>query len=134
MLIFWSFTGLDYKRMTDASLNPLESLAPVLTSHNVLAISKLAARIPDLDGNMLSSSSVHAAWLQKLFWKGDPQLLKATPQTAAEWSQAYDICRKYFDRLTPRDLMAFIDEITFTSHAAGKVNDRPGAPLISSGP
>ncbi|XP_056420196.1 NBAS subunit of NRZ tethering complex isoform X2 [Hyla sarda] len=114
-------SGLDYKRMTDVSLNPLESLAPVLTSHNVLAISKLAARIPDLDGNMLSSSSVHAAWLKKLFWSGDPQLLKEAPQSAAEWSQAYAICRKYFDRLTPGDLMTFIDEITFTSHAVGKL-------------
>ncbi|XP_066453161.1 NBAS subunit of NRZ tethering complex [Eleutherodactylus coqui] len=119
-------SGLDYKRMTDASLNPLESLAPVLTSHNVLAISKLAARIPDLDGNMLSSSSVHAAWLKKLFWNGDPQLLKEAPQTAAEWSRAYDVCRKYLDRLTPADLIEFIDEITFTPRAVGKltVGDR----------
>ncbi|KAG9494612.1 hypothetical protein GDO78_002120 [Eleutherodactylus coqui] len=119
-------SGLDYKRMTDASLNPLESLAPVLTSHNVLAISKLAARIPDLDGNMLSSSSVHAAWLKKLFWNGDPQLLKEAPQTAAEWSRAYDVCRKYLDRLTPADLIEFIDEITFTPWAVGKltVGDR----------
>ncbi|XP_069829255.1 NBAS subunit of NRZ tethering complex isoform X2 [Dendropsophus ebraccatus] len=114
-------SGLDYKRMTDASLNPLESLAPVLTSHNVLAISKLAARVPHVDGKPLSSSAVHAAWLQKLFWSGDPQLLKAAPQTAAEWSQAYDICRKYFDRLTPGDLITFIDEITFSSHAVGKL-------------
>ncbi|XP_071999707.1 NBAS subunit of NRZ tethering complex isoform X2 [Engystomops pustulosus] len=114
-------SGLDYKRMTDASLHPLESLAPVLTSQNVLAISKLATRIPDLDGNMLSSSSVHAAWLKKLFWNGDPQLLKEAPQTSADWAHAYDICRKYYDRLTPGDLMAFIDEITFTSHAVGKL-------------
>ncbi|CAJ0923039.1 unnamed protein product [Ranitomeya imitator] len=115
-------SGLDYKRMTDASLNPLDSLAPVLTSHNVLAISKLALRIPDLEGNMLSSSAVHAAWLKKLFWNGDPQLLKETPQTVAEWCHAYDICRKYFDRLTPGDLMTFIDEITFTSLAISKIN------------
>ncbi|XP_069584214.1 NBAS subunit of NRZ tethering complex [Ranitomeya imitator] len=114
-------SGLDYKRMTDASLNPLDSLAPVLTSHNVLAISKLALRIPDLEGNMLSSSAVHAAWLKKLFWNGDPQLLKETPQTVAEWCHAYDICRKYFDRLTPGDLMTFIDEITFTSLAVSKL-------------
>ncbi|XP_075717206.1 NBAS subunit of NRZ tethering complex isoform X2 [Rhinoderma darwinii] len=114
-------SGLDYKRMTDASVNPFESLAPVLTSHNVLAISKLAARIPDLDGNMLSSSSVHAAWLKKLFWNGDPQLLKEAPQTAGDWSNAYNICRKYFDRLTPSDLITFIDEITFSSRAVGKL-------------
>ncbi|KAM3930473.1 NBAS subunit of NRZ tethering complex isoform 2-T2 [Leptodactylus fuscus] len=114
-------SGLDYKRMTDANLNPLETLAPVLTSQNVLAISKLATRIPDLDGNMLTSSSVHAAWLKKVFWNGDPQLLKEAPQTVADWSQAYDICRKYFDRLTPNDLVVFIDEITFSPRAVGKL-------------
>ncbi|XP_044147062.1 LOW QUALITY PROTEIN: neuroblastoma-amplified sequence [Bufo gargarizans] len=114
-------SGLDYKRMTDAGLNPLESLAPVLTSHNVLAISKLAARIPDVEGNMLSSSAVHAAWLKKLFWNGDPQLLKEAPKTVTELSHAYDICRKYLDRLTPGDLIAFIDEITFTPRAVDKL-------------
>ncbi|XP_063771451.1 NBAS subunit of NRZ tethering complex isoform X2 [Pseudophryne corroboree] len=114
-------SGLDYKRLTDASHSPLEALAPVLTSNNVLAISKLASRIPDLDGTMLSTSSVHAAWLKKLFWNGDPQLLKKAPESAAEWSHAYDICRKYFDRLSPRDLAAFTDEITFSSHAVSKL-------------
>ncbi|XP_075057514.1 NBAS subunit of NRZ tethering complex isoform X2 [Mixophyes fleayi] len=114
-------SGLDYKKLTDASVSPLDSLAPVLTSHNVLAISKLASRIPDLDGSMLSSSSVHAAWLKKLFLNGDPQLLKKAPESATEWSQAYDICRKYFDRLSPSDLVAFTDEITFSSHAGNKL-------------
>ncbi|MGH0150882.1 UNVERIFIED_CONTAM: hypothetical protein FKN15_036300 [Acipenser sinensis] len=67
-------TGLNYRRLTDEDSEPLEALAPVLTSQNVLSISKLASKIPRKDGCMLSSSSVHAAWLRKLFWKGDPQL------------------------------------------------------------
>lgn len=116
-------TGLDYKKMSDSSLSPLEALNPVLTSHNVLAISKLASRIPELDGTMLSPSSVHATWLKKLFWNGDPQLLKKAPQSVPEWGQAYDICRKYFDRLSPSDFIAFADEITFSSHAVSQVTE-----------
>ncbi|KAM4772461.1 NBAS subunit of NRZ tethering complex [Rhinophrynus dorsalis] len=114
-------SGLDYKKLTDASGSPLESLEPVLTSQNVLAVSKLASRIPDSDGVMLSPSSVHAVWLKKVFWNGDPQLLKKAPQSVTEWSNAFDICRKYFDRLSPSDVIAFIDEITFSSHAVSKL-------------
>ncbi|XP_075454502.1 NBAS subunit of NRZ tethering complex isoform X2 [Ascaphus truei] len=114
-------SGLDYKKLTDANASPLESLEPVLTSQNVLAISKLASRIPDMEGAMLSSSDVHAIWLKKLFWNGDPQILKKTPTSVTEWSQAYDTCRKYFDRLSPGHIMEFIDEITFSSHAVSKL-------------
>ncbi|XP_053317315.1 NBAS subunit of NRZ tethering complex [Spea bombifrons] len=114
-------SGLDYKKLTDGSMSPLVPLEPVLTSQNVLAISKLAPRIPETDGSMLSSSSVHAVWLKKIFWNGDPQLLKKAPQSGADWIHAYDICRKYFDRLSPGDLVAFIDEVTFSSHSVNKL-------------
>lgn len=113
--------GLDYRKMSDSNSSPLEALKPILTSQNVLAISKLASRIPELDGTMLSSSSVHGTWLKKLFWNGDPQLLKKAPQSASEWSQAYDICKKYFDRLSPSDIIAFTDEITFSLHAVSQL-------------
>ncbi|RXM37007.1 Neuroblastoma-amplified sequence [Acipenser ruthenus] len=95
-------TGLNNRRLTDE--DPLEALSPVLTSHNVLYISKLASKIPMKDGCMLSSSSVHAAWLRKLFWKGDPQVLKKQPQSAPEYLHAYDTCAKYFERLFPSDI------------------------------
>ncbi|XP_029451786.1 neuroblastoma-amplified sequence [Rhinatrema bivittatum] len=114
-------SGLNYKNLTDKNINPLTALEPVLTSQNVLSISKLASRIPDKDGSLLSPSSIHAVWLQKLFWKGDPHLLKNVPQSVPEWSQAYDICGKYFDRLLPEDLVTFIDEITFSSKAINKL-------------
>uniref|UniRef100_A0A8C5QYE1 NBAS subunit of NRZ tethering complex n=1 Tax=Leptobrachium leishanense TaxID=445787 RepID=A0A8C5QYE1_9ANUR len=114
-------SGVDYKKLTESTVSPLQSLEPVLTSQNVLAISKLASRIPEVDGTMLSTSSVHAVWLKKLFWNGDPQLLKKVPQSAVDWSQAYDICRKYFDRLNPGDLLMFVDEITFSSQAVNKL-------------
>ncbi|XP_069462044.1 NBAS subunit of NRZ tethering complex isoform X2 [Ambystoma mexicanum] len=113
--------GLDYKKLTDENVSPLVALQPVLTSQNVLSISKLAPKIPEKDGTMLTSSSVHATWLQKLFWDGDPQLLKKTPQSGTDWSHAYDICAKYFDRLLPGDILAFIDEITFSSKAVNKL-------------
>ncbi|XP_068136383.1 NBAS subunit of NRZ tethering complex isoform X2 [Hyperolius riggenbachi] len=113
--------GLDYKKMTDSTSSPLEALEPVLTSQNVLAVSKLASRIPELDGTMLSSSSIHVTWLKKLFWNGEAQLMKKGSQSASEWSQAYDICRKYFDRLIPSDLIAFADEITFSSRAVSQL-------------
>nr|XP_033793445.1 neuroblastoma-amplified sequence [Geotrypetes seraphini] len=114
-------SGLNYKNLTDRNLSPLTALEPVITSQNVLSISKLASRIPDKDGNMLSSSSIHAVWLQKLFWNGDPHLLKTKPQSVPEWLQAFDICGKYFDRLLPGDIVAFIDEITFSSKAINKL-------------
>ncbi|XP_030054710.1 NBAS subunit of NRZ tethering complex [Microcaecilia unicolor] len=114
-------SGLNYKNLTDENLNPLTALEPVLTSQNVLSISKLASRIPGKDGNMLSSSSIHAVWLQKLFWNGDPHHLKIKPQSVTEWLQAYDICGKYFDRLLPGDIVTFIDEITFSSKAINKL-------------
>ncbi|XP_042156493.1 neuroblastoma-amplified sequence-like [Oncorhynchus tshawytscha] len=39
-------TGLDYRKMTDEVSDPLAALEPVLTSQNVLSISKLANRLP----------------------------------------------------------------------------------------
>lgn len=114
--------GLNYKQLTDEHVSPLVALEPVLTSQNVLSISKLAAKIPERDGRMLTPSSVHATWLQKLFWNGDPQLLMKTPQSGPDWSQAYDICAKYFDRLLPGDMVAFLDEITFSAKAVNKLS------------
>ncbi|KAM8953953.1 NBAS subunit of NRZ tethering complex isoform 2-T2 [Pelodytes ibericus] len=115
-------SGLDYKKLTDASISPLTSLEPVLTSQNVLAVSKLAPRIPATDGSMLSASAIHVTWMKKLFWNGDPQLLKKAPQSGAEWSHAYDVCRKYFERLSPDDLITFINEVTFSPQAVNKLS------------
>ncbi|XP_064002508.1 NBAS subunit of NRZ tethering complex isoform X2 [Pogoniulus pusillus] len=113
--------GLNYKKLTDENENPLEILQPVLTSQNILSISKLAPKIPKKDGSMLSPSSVYAVWLQKLFWNGDQHLIKKIPESMDEWLHAYDMCSKYFDRLDPDDIVTFIDEITFSSKAVTKL-------------
>ncbi|KAF4801091.1 Neuroblastoma-amplified sequence [Turdus rufiventris] len=113
--------GLNYKKLTDENENPLETLEPVLTSQNILSISKLAPKILKKDGSMLSPSSVYAVWLQKLFWNGDHHLIKKIPETMDEWLHAYDMCSKYFDRLDPDDIVTFIDEITFSSKAVTKL-------------
>uniref|UniRef100_A0A803V5S8 NBAS subunit of NRZ tethering complex n=1 Tax=Ficedula albicollis TaxID=59894 RepID=A0A803V5S8_FICAL len=113
--------GLNYKKLTDENENPLETLESVLTSQNILSISKLAPKIPKKDGSMLSPSSVYAVWLQKLFWNGDHHLIKKIPETLEEWLHAYDMCSKYFDRLDPDDIVTFIDEITFSSKAVTKL-------------
>ncbi|XP_050999438.1 NBAS subunit of NRZ tethering complex [Acomys russatus] len=115
-------SGLDYKKMTDKSENTLEALEPVLTSQNVLSISKLAPRIPEKDGRMLSPSSLYTVWLQKLFWTGDPHLIKQAPESSPEWLHAYDICLKYFDRLSPDDLITVVDAITFSPKAVSKLS------------
>lgn len=73
--------GLNYKKLTDENENPLETLEPVLTSQNILSISKLGPKIPKKDGSMLSPSSIYAVWLQKLFWNGDHHLIKKIPET-----------------------------------------------------
>ncbi|XP_041419496.1 neuroblastoma-amplified sequence isoform X4 [Xenopus laevis] len=114
-------SGLDYKKLTDANFSALESLESVLTSQNVLAVSKLASRIPDVNGEMLTSSAVHLAWLKKVFWNGDPQVLKKAPESGTEWSHAYDTCRKYLERLNPSDIIAFTDEISFSPQAVTKL-------------
>uniref|UniRef100_A0A8C9VPQ5 NBAS subunit of NRZ tethering complex n=1 Tax=Scleropages formosus TaxID=113540 RepID=A0A8C9VPQ5_SCLFO len=110
-------TGLDYKKLMDLDADPLDALQPVLTSQNVLSISKLVSRIAPKAGVALSPSRVHGAWLHKLFWKGDPQVLKKPPQTGADFLHAYDACAKYFDRLTPADATAFVDAVTFSPEA-----------------
>ncbi|XP_066561749.1 NBAS subunit of NRZ tethering complex [Amia ocellicauda] len=110
-------TGLNYRKLTDEDSNPLEALQPVLTSQNVLSISKLASRLPNKDGSMLSASSVHAVWLGKLFWNGDPQVLKKQPQCEPEYLHAYDTCAKYFERLFPADIIVLIDGMTFSPEA-----------------
>uniref|UniRef100_A0A8C2ZSW2 NBAS subunit of NRZ tethering complex n=1 Tax=Cyclopterus lumpus TaxID=8103 RepID=A0A8C2ZSW2_CYCLU len=112
--------GLNYRRLTDESLDPLVTLQPVLTSQNVLSISKLANRlpVPGGGGTTVSPSAVHAVWLQKLFWKGDPQLLKRAPQSEQDYLHAYDTCGKYLDRLVPADAVHFLDAITFSPDAA----------------
>uniref|UniRef100_A0A670I1X9 NBAS subunit of NRZ tethering complex n=1 Tax=Podarcis muralis TaxID=64176 RepID=A0A670I1X9_PODMU len=114
--------GLNYKKLTEDNVSTLEALDPVLTSQNILSISKLAPKIPEKDGRMLSASSVYAIWIKKLFWDGDPHLIKRAPETMAEWLHSYDICAKYFDRLHPGDIINFIDEITFSSKAVTKLS------------
>ncbi|KAJ7341051.1 hypothetical protein JRQ81_004732 [Phrynocephalus forsythii] len=114
--------GLNYKKLTGGNAHPLEVLDPVLTSQNILSISKLAPKIPEKDGAMLSPSSVYAIWLKKLFWHGDPHLIKIAPKSVTEWFHAYDICAKYFDRLHPGDIINFMDEITFSSKAVTKLS------------
>ncbi|XP_020497698.2 NBAS subunit of NRZ tethering complex [Labrus bergylta] len=111
--------GLNYKKLTDEAADPLTTLQPVLTSQNVLSISKLANRLPVPGGSgaTVSPSAVHAAWLQKLFWKGDPQLLKRPPQSDQDYLHAYDTCAKYLDRLVPADAVHFLDGITFSPDA-----------------
>lgn len=116
--------GLNYRKLTDESTDPLSTLQPVLTSQNVLSISKLANRlpIPGGGGATVSPSAVHAAWLQKLFWKGDPQLLKRPPQSDPDYLHAYDTCAKYLERLVPADAVRFLDSITFSPDAAEHVS------------
>uniref|UniRef100_A0A3Q3AG74 NBAS subunit of NRZ tethering complex n=1 Tax=Kryptolebias marmoratus TaxID=37003 RepID=A0A3Q3AG74_KRYMA len=124
--------GVNYKKLTDESSDPLASLQPVLTSQNVLSISKLASRLslPGGGGATVSPSSVHAVWLQKLFWKGDPQLLKRPPQSDQDYLHAYDTCAKYLDRLAPADTVPFLDSITFSPDAAKNLSVQARLELI----
>uniref|UniRef100_A0AAR2M583 Neuroblastoma-amplified sequence N-terminal domain-containing protein n=1 Tax=Pygocentrus nattereri TaxID=42514 RepID=A0AAR2M583_PYGNA len=114
--------GLNYKKLTNEDSDPLNALEPVLTSQNVLSISKLAARIPLKGGQALTPSAVHSTWLHKLFWEGDAHVLKRSPQTDQEFLHAYDTCAKYFDRLLPFDAVNFLDAITFSPEAASHLS------------
>ncbi|XP_027711429.1 neuroblastoma-amplified sequence isoform X1 [Vombatus ursinus] len=114
-------SGLNYKKLTDENASPLDALEPVLTSQNILSISKLASKIPKPDGSVLSPSSLYTVWLQKLFWRGDPQLVKKAPDSVPEWLHAYDTCAKYFDRLHPGDLLTVLDAMTFSPEAMTKL-------------
>ncbi|XP_033932353.1 NBAS subunit of NRZ tethering complex isoform X2 [Pseudochaenichthys georgianus] len=124
--------GLNYRKLTDESSDPLLILQPVLTSQNVLSISKLSNRLPALGGGgaTLSPSAVHVVWLQKLFWKGDPQLLKRPPQSDQEYLHAYDTCSKYLDRLVPADAVHFLDSITFSPDAAERLSIQARSEVI----
>ncbi|XP_060709523.1 NBAS subunit of NRZ tethering complex isoform X1 [Hemiscyllium ocellatum] len=113
---------LNYKKLTDGDADPLESLEPVLNSHNVLPVSKLAPKIPGKGGTMLSANLIYATWLRKLFWIGDIQLIKKPPQEEAEWLHAYDTCAKYFDRLLPEDVIGLIDDFTFSENSVNKLH------------
>ncbi|XP_062934225.1 NBAS subunit of NRZ tethering complex isoform X2 [Cynocephalus volans] len=115
-------SGLNYKKLTDENMSPLEALEPVLSSQNILSISKLVPKIPEKDGRMLSSSSLYTIWLQKLFWTGDPHLIKQVPESSPEWLHAYDICMKYFDCLHPGDLITVVDAVTFSPKAVTKLS------------
>ncbi|XP_072559088.1 NBAS subunit of NRZ tethering complex isoform X2 [Paramormyrops kingsleyae] len=114
--------GLDYRKMTDEDSDPLDALEPVLSSQNVLSISKLTARLPLREGVALSPSRVHATWLRKLFWNGDPQVLRKPPQTDSDFLHAYDACAKYFERLLPADAVAFVDAVTFSPEAVERLS------------
>ncbi|EAX00903.1 neuroblastoma-amplified protein, isoform CRA_d [Homo sapiens] len=115
-------SGLNYKKLTDENMSPLEALEPVLSSQNILSISKLVPKIPEKDGQMLSPSSLYTIWLQKLFWTGDPHLIKQVPGSSPEWLHAYDVCMKYFDRLHPGDLITVVDAVTFSPKAVTKLS------------
>uniref|UniRef100_A0A8K9VB36 NBAS subunit of NRZ tethering complex n=1 Tax=Oncorhynchus mykiss TaxID=8022 RepID=A0A8K9VB36_ONCMY len=113
-------TGLDYRKMTDEVSDPLAALEPVLTSQNVLSISKLANRLPRPGGGVVSASAVHATWLRKLFWRGDPQVIIYLPEQ--DYLHAYDTCAKYLDRLLPADAVHFLDDITFSPLAVNQLS------------
>ncbi|XP_068420183.1 NBAS subunit of NRZ tethering complex isoform X2 [Eschrichtius robustus] len=115
-------SGLNYKKLTDENMNPLEALEPVLSSQNILSISKLVPKIPEKGGRMLSPSSLYTIWLQKLFWTGDPHLIKQVPASSPEWLCAYDVCMKYFDRLLPGHLITVVDAVTFSPKAVTKLS------------
>ncbi|XP_048858218.1 NBAS subunit of NRZ tethering complex isoform X2 [Brienomyrus brachyistius] len=114
--------GLDYRKMMDEDSDPLDALEPVLSSQNVLSISKLTARLPLREGVAVSPSRVHATWLRKLFWNGDPQVLRKPPQTDSDFLHAYDACAKYFERLLPVDAVAFVDGVTFSPEAVERLS------------
>uniref|UniRef100_A0A667Y811 NBAS subunit of NRZ tethering complex n=1 Tax=Myripristis murdjan TaxID=586833 RepID=A0A667Y811_9TELE len=116
--------GLDYCKLTDESLDPLAALEPVLTSKNVLSISKLANQlpVPGSEGATVSSSAVHTVWLKRLFWTGDPQLLKRPPRSDQDYLHAYNTCAKYLERLVPGDAVHFLDDITFSPKAANHLS------------
>lgn len=116
--------GVNYRKLTDESSDPLATLQPVLSSQNVLSISKHVNRLPlpGGGGGTVSPSAVHATWLQKLFWKGDPHLLKKPPKSDSDYLHAYDTCAKYLDRMVPADAVSFLDSITFSSDAVKKVS------------
>uniref|UniRef100_A0A3B3DQK4 NBAS subunit of NRZ tethering complex n=1 Tax=Oryzias melastigma TaxID=30732 RepID=A0A3B3DQK4_ORYME len=116
--------GVNYRKLTDESSDPLATLQPVLSSQNVLSISKLVNRLPLPGGGgaTVSPSAVHATWLQKLFWKGDSQLLKRPPQSDSDYLHAYDTCAKYLDRMVPADAVGFLDSITFSPDAVEKLS------------
>lgn len=116
--------GLNYKKLTDENMNPLEALEPVLSSQNILSISKLVPKIPDKDGRMLSPSSLYAVWLQKLFWTGDPHLARPAPEPPSAWLRACEVCVKYFDRLHPADLVTVVDAMTFSPKAVTQVTKK----------
>ncbi|XP_016080231.1 PREDICTED: neuroblastoma-amplified sequence [Miniopterus natalensis] len=115
-------SGLNYKKLIEENTDPLEALEPVLSSQNILSISKLVPKIPDKDGRALSPSSLYTIWLQKLFWTGDPHLIKQAPGSSPEWLRAFEVCGKYFDRLHPGDLITVLDAITFSPKAVTKLS------------
>ncbi|XP_066242241.1 NBAS subunit of NRZ tethering complex [Saccopteryx leptura] len=115
-------SGLNYKKLTEENTDPLEALEPVLSSQNILPISKLVPQIPNKDGRMLSPSSLYTVWLQKLFWAGDPHLIKQAPASPPEWLRAWEVCMKYVDRLHPGDLITVLDAITFSPEAVTKLS------------
>ncbi|XP_061126095.1 NBAS subunit of NRZ tethering complex isoform X1 [Syngnathus typhle] len=118
-------SGLNYRQLTDGSQDPLVALEPVLTSQNVLSISKLAHLLPrpgGVQGATLSPSAVHGAWLRKLFWKGDAHLLKRPPVSEQDYLHAYDTCAKYLDRLLPVHAVHFLDDVTFSLQAVQQLS------------
>lgn len=116
--------GLNYKKLTDENTDPLEALEPVLSSQNILSISKLVPKIPAKDGRMLSPSALYTVWLQKLFWTGDPHLARPAPESSSVWLRACEVCLRYFDRLHPGDLITVVDAITFSPSAVTKVTKK----------
>nr|XP_061806612.1 NBAS subunit of NRZ tethering complex-like [Nerophis lumbriciformis] len=124
--------GLNYRQLTDNSQEPLVALEPILSSQNVLSISKLANLLPRPGGNSatLSAGAVHAAWLKKLFWKGDAQLLKRPPRNDQDYLHAYDTCAKYLDRLQPADAIHFLDNVTFSAEAVAQLSIEARSELL----
>ncbi|KAK2171518.1 hypothetical protein NP493_1055g01018 [Ridgeia piscesae] len=75
-------SDLDYKKLVDGKMRPLDVICPILNTENVNTLAKLASKIPDKTGGFLHASVVYCAWAVKLFWEGDPAAKKKREVTS----------------------------------------------------
>eukprot|EP00794_Sanderia_malayensis_P009896 gene9896-10909_t len=106
-------SGMDYKALVHGN-DPITAIKPVLMESNVHLLAKLVTKIPFKDvQTRISSSEIFLLYIQKAFWQEDKQ----QDDTEAKWLHKFEGSQKFFGKLSLKDMITFIDEVTFTENA-----------------
>ncbi|XP_059058366.1 NBAS subunit of NRZ tethering complex-like [Achroia grisella] len=109
---------LDYKLLLEQpSPEQLsEHLLAILKPENIGMVCKFVRSLPPAIKLPLTVNAIYTMWLTKHFFNVPP-----ANATNKKWMQQYRQCASYFNKLSPEDLLQFVNNTCFTRDAVERV-------------